>query len=308
MKESADKNDGDTAPPPPPPAMSALYDDLDNMLYSMPGTHDQRELFQSLLRDTEKTGTPPLTGCAIPGIDMSDMNLRMIDLSHANMRKARLADMHIRYSRFNRARLDGASLQSTSLRISPRSVTRSWMARHCRIPSSGAAALAEAKIVNATLHDVHIDNCDISMAKLPRSHIASSHLSYGDIRSADFTDSIITSTKMMALHATYTHFDNALIVDTDFSNSNLYFSSFVTAKLNDVEFAHANLSGANFCGAILTNVDFRDAVSDDMMTDNSTRFINCHGLDDKFGSATDDDDDDNNDGIIPPKGHIRDDC
>ena len=111
MKESADKNDGDTAPPPHPPAMSALYDDLDNMLYSMKGTHDQRELFQSLLRDTEKTGTPPLTGCAIPGIDMSDMNLRMVDLSHANMRKARLADMHIRYSRFNRARLDGASMQ-----------------------------------------------------------------------------------------------------------------------------------------------------------------------------------------------------
>ena len=179
-----------------------------------------------------------LSHANVSGANLHGVKLVGADLTAADLTKADLTETWIMKSRFDHAKLRGATLQVI-------------------ITSTGMDNTPEtaARFVGADLSDT----------------FTTVHFSYDDMTGANFTNtnmSVVLANQSMGMLRS--EFKEAKLDGANFTNAKLGRITFEFAHLNNAIFRGADLTRAEFTGAYLNGADFTGAKLDHTVFDQAT--------------------------------------
>jgi len=201
-----------------------------------------------LNRDAADTNDPATIAQIVRhcvGCDMSDRNLRGIDLRGATLVGANFADSDLRGSR-----LDGVTFRGVNL---------------------SGARLDGASLVNARFTGVNIEDVSLHGAKITGLRVIGSSFADMDLRGLDvramldgcvgcnLQDANLQGSDLHGIRLTRANLAEANLRDVNFSGSQLNGTNFSDANASGATFVNASLVGCNFSGATLQGSRFDGA-------------------------------------------------
>ncbi len=179
------------------------------------------------------------------GCDMSDRNLRGIDLRGSTLVGTNLADSDLRGSR-----LDGVTFNGVNL---------------------SGARLDGASLVNARFTGVNIEDVSLHGAKVTGLRVIGSSFADMDLRGLDLRSMLdgcvgcnlqeanLEGSDLHGITLTGANLSEANVRGVNFSGSRLNGTNFADANASRATFANASLLGCNFSGATLEGTQFHEA-------------------------------------------------
>ena len=201
-----------------------------------------------LNRDAADTNDPATIAQIVRhcvGCDMSDRNLRGIDLRGATLVGTNFADSDLRGSR-----LDGVTFSGVNL---------------------SGARLDGASLVNARFTGVNIEDVSLHGAKITGLRVIGSSFADMDLRGLDvramldgcvgcnLQDANLQGSDLHGIRLTGANFSEANLRDVNFSGSQINGTNFSNANASGATFVDASLIGCNFSGATLQGSRFNGA-------------------------------------------------
>ncbi|MDX1440786.1 MAG: pentapeptide repeat-containing protein, partial [Rubricoccaceae bacterium] len=179
--------------------------------------------------------------------DLSERDLRGINVSGAEMREIQLSGAIMTDARLNSANITNGQLEKTDLRRSTFAHAKLHSAKlsfsSMRDAVFDAASMGEAELREANLRYAHFNDASLENADLRSSDIAHAKLISADLEGSNLSDTDITLATLWCARLARSDLTNALLVET---------------KLNGAEFNEATLSGADLQSANVLAVNLED--------------------------------------------------
>ncbi|MBF2008358.1 MAG: pentapeptide repeat-containing protein [Chlorogloeopsis fritschii C42_A2020_084] len=192
------------------------------------------------------------------GIDLSEANLRGVQLSEANfshanfsivnMSGANLSGSNLRHAQLNVARLRGAHLTQANLNHATLNVANLIRADLSRAQLQ-SASLIRAELIRADLSRADLMQANLSKADLRGAALRHALLKQANLNEANLKDAFLTGANL----------EGANLSNTDLSKAELSGANFRDAEMRQANLSHADLTGANLSGTNLRWADLTGA-------------------------------------------------
>ena len=159
----------------------------------------------------------------LEGVNLTDADLRLVNISSARLMNANLTNADLRSAHFIFTDLTASNLMNANLANA----------------HFGSTNLANANLINADLTNVNLTNTYLSGAIFINANLMKINLTNADLMNANFTCAYLNGTIF-----TGANLMNADLNGTIFINANLMNTNFICAYLNGTIFTGANLMNA----------------------------------------------------------------
>lgn len=194
--------------------------------------------------------------------DLSDVLLRGVSLSGANLSHANLTGTNL-----SEASLDNAILTSADL---SRAVLRgaSVIGTNLSTANLTGAELTEVNLSGADLSGANLEKADLSRANLKKAGLKGTILTDSNLSNANLAGANLDNALLSAAKLNGANLEGATLNGSDLKEANLNGANLSKASLRHAILISANLAGAHLCHADLTHADLANAnLSDANLTD-----------------------------------------
>ena len=164
----------------------------------------------------------------LEGVNLTDADLRLVNISSARLMNANLTNADLRSAHFIFTDLTASNLMNANLANA-----------HFGSTNLANANLTNANLINADLTNVNLTNTYLSGAIFINANLMKINLTNADLMNANFTCAYLNGTIF-----TGANLMNADLNGTIFINANLMNTNFICAYLNGTIFTGANLMNA----------------------------------------------------------------
>ncbi|RJP24298.1 MAG: pentapeptide repeat-containing protein [Candidatus Omnitrophota bacterium] len=165
---------------------------------------------------------PDLRNACLVGLDLRKINFRSVDLSHAILSDANLAEAELSDSLLHGADLSCANLQGASLCRSDLSEANLGEANLSK------AILVEANFQRADLSYANLKNADLFVTDLREADVSEANLSEANLFGADFRGATLRNTLFWCAMAS-----ESMLARADLTNANLWMAQFHRCDMTD---------------------------------------------------------------------------
>ena len=169
------------------------------------------------------------------GLDLSDRNLKGIDLSGELGQLLNLQDINLSGTDLQEADLSRANLGGVDF---------------------GSANLRQVNLSGSDLKGAYFIEADLFGAILSGADLRRAYFNEADLSGADLSGAILSGAYFSEANLSDVDFSDADIIQADFTEAILRRSNFRGVHLNASDLTEADLSDADFRGAYLINVNF----------------------------------------------------
>ena len=193
----------------------------------------------------------------LSGADFSDVDLKNIDLSGADLSGANFSGIDLKDINLSGANLSGANFTETFLKRT----------------NFSQATLKGVKFNKAILNAIRFSKADLSNTEFKEAQLTAVIARHAEFEGACFRESFLVRSDFSKTHLHQADFAQATLKLVDFSNADLYQVDLQDAKLEKVKLCDACLMSANLKNADLEGSNLRDAdcVGADLTNVNLTR-------------------------------------
>lgn len=207
------------------------------------------------------------------GIDLSEANLKDINLSNANLAGAKLSvtnlsganlsEANLQEAKLNVARLSDANLSQANLERALLNVANLIRADLSKVQLRGASMirveLIRAELSRANLEGALLNGSDVREAILRQANLSRSDLSESNLQGALLIAAILEQTNLYRANLSRADLTGANLKEADMRQALLHGSTLNDANISYADLSEADLSGANLSGADLSNANLTGA-------------------------------------------------
>lgn len=206
---------------------------------------------RALLLSTKSCEVCILQFANLSGVDLTQANLSRARLESANLSGTNLTQADLRRAQLHFANLSDAKLGKANL------VSADLHRADLRRADLTLAQVMRAWLDDADLRGANLSKASLILAQLPHANLSgatilTANFSGADLTGADLTGATSNQSNFLRANLAGAKLNNASLVETGFENANLTGANFSGANLTGAVFTGANVTGTNFTGANLT--------------------------------------------------------